>query len=172
MQVLPRIRDKLKALKVVNSVQEDVGRYFATVTLVNIVMGVIAGAIATYFELPAPLLLAVLVGLFNYFPYVGAIVNTLLLLLAAAAVYTSIGEAVLPPAIYALVALVEGHLVTPVIVGRRTQLNAVTVVFGLVFWAWVWGIPGMALAIPLLLVIKGFAMHIERLEAVGAFMGR
>jgi predicted PurR-regulated permease PerM len=60
----------------------------------------------------------------------------------------------------------------PRIVGRRTQLNAVTVVFGLVFWAWVWGIPGMALAIPLLLVVKGFAMHIEHLEAVGEFMGR
>jgi predicted PurR-regulated permease PerM len=172
VRVLPRIRDKLKALKVVNSVQEDVGRYFATVTIVNIVMGAIAGAIATYFELPAPLLLAVLVALFNYFPYVGAIVNTLLLLLAAATAYTSIGEVILAPTAYAAVAMVEGHLITPVIVGRRTQLNAVTVVFGLVFWTWAWGIPGMALAIPLLLVIKGFAMHIERLEAVGEFMGR
>ena len=51
-------------------------------------------------------------------------------------------------------------------------MNAVTVVFGLVFWSWVWGIPGMVLAVPLLLVVKGFAMHIERLEAVGEFMGR
>ena len=172
IRVLPRIRDKLKALKVVNSVQEDVGRYFATVTLVNVVMGAIAGAIGTWFELPSPMLLAVLVALINYIPYLGGIVNTLLLVIAAAAVYPSIGEAILPPLVYAVCALVEGHFITPLIVGRRTQLNAVTVVFGLVFWAWVWGIPGMALAIPLLLVVKGFAMHIERLEAVGEFMGR
>jgi predicted PurR-regulated permease PerM len=172
IRVLPRIRDKLKALKVVNSVQEDVGRYFATVTLVNIVMGSIAGAIGTWFELPAPMLLAVLVALFNYVPYLGGIVNTLLLLVAATAVYPSLGETILPPLAYAVCALIEGHFVTPLIVGRRTQLNAVTVVFGLVFWAWVWGIPGMALAIPLLLVVKGFAMHIEHLEAVGEFMGR
>jgi predicted PurR-regulated permease PerM len=77
-----------------------------------------------------------------------------------------------PPAIYAVLAVIEGQLVTPVVVGRRTQLNAVTVVFGLVFWAWVWGIPGLALAIPLLLVLKGFATHIDRLEAVSEFMGR
>ncbi len=172
IRVLPRIRDKLKALKVVNSVQEDVGRYFATVTLVNVVMGGIAGAIGTWFELPAPMLLAVLVTLINYVPYLGGIVNTLLLLVAATAVYPSLGETMLPPLAYAVCALIEGHFVTPLIVGRRTQLNAVTVVFGLVFWAWVWGIPGMALAIPLLLVVKGFAMHIERLEAIGEFMGR
>jgi predicted PurR-regulated permease PerM len=170
--VLPRIRDKLKALKVVNSVQEDVGRYFATVTLINVGMGVIAGAIATWFELPAPMLIAVLVTLIQYIPYLGGIVNTLLLLLAAAAVYPSLGEVILPPLVYAACALVEGHFLTPLVVGKRTQLNAVTVVFGLVFWAWAWGIPGMALAIPILLVIKGFAMHIERLEAVGEFMGR
>ena len=172
IRVLPRIRDKLKALKVVNSVQEDVGRYFATVTLVNVVMGAIAGAIGAWFELPSPMLLAVLVALINYVPYLGGVVNTLLLLVAGAAVYPALGEAILPPLIYAVCAIVEGHFLTPLIVGRRTQLNAVTVVFGLVFWAWVWGIPGMALAIPLLLVVKGFAMHIERLEAVGEFMGR
>jgi predicted PurR-regulated permease PerM len=172
VRVLPRIRDKVKAVQVVNSVQEDVSRYLGTVTLINMVMGTLAGLIAMYFELPAPLLIGVLVALFNYAPYVGAVANVLLLLLASAAVYPGLGEVILPPLAYAILAVIEGQLVTPVIVGRRTQLNAVTVVFGLVFWSWVWGIPGLALAIPLLLVLKGFATHIERLEAVSEFMGR
>ena len=172
VRVLPRIRDKVKAVQVVNSVQEDVSRYLGTVTLINVVMGTFAGLIATYFELPAPLLIGVLVTLINYAPYVGGVANVLLILLASAAVYGGLGEVIVPPAIYAVLAVIEGQLVTPVVVGRRTQLNAVTVVFGLVFWAWVWGIPGMALAIPLLLVLKGFATHIERLEAVSEFMGR
>ena len=172
VRVLPRIRDKVKAVQVVNSVQDDVSRYLGTVTLINVVMGTLAGLIASYFELPAPLLIAVLVALFNYAPYVGAVANVLLLLLASAAVYPGLAEVVVPPAAYAILAVIEGQLVTPVIVGRRTQLNAVTVVFGLVFWSWVWGIPGLALAIPLLLVLKGFATHIERLEAVSEFMGR
>jgi predicted PurR-regulated permease PerM len=172
VRVLPRIRDKVKAVQVVHSVQEDVSRYLGTVTLINVVMGTFAGLIATYFELPAPLLIGVLVALINYAPYVGGVTNVLLLLLASAAVYGGLGEAIVPPAIYMVLAIIEGQLVTPLIVGRRTQLNAVTVVFGLVFWAWVWGIPGLALAIPLLLVLKGFATHIERLEAVSEFMGR
>ncbi len=92
VRVLPRIRDKVKAVKVVHAVQEDVGRYFATVTLINIVVGTIAGGIAWYWELPAPLLLAVLVALFNYVPYLGAIANVLLLLLASGAAYTDFGE--------------------------------------------------------------------------------
>jgi len=172
VRVLPRVRDKVKAVQVVNSVQEDVGRYLGTVTLINLVMGTLAGLIAEYFELPAPLLIGVLVMIFNYAPYVGAVANVLLLLLASSAVNAGLGEIIVPPLAYAILAIIEGQLVTPVIVGRRTQLNAVTVVFGLVFWAWVWGIPGMALAIPLLLVLKGFATHIERLEAVSEFMGR
>jgi len=172
VRVLPRIGDKVKAVKVVHAVQEDVGRYFATVTLINIVVGTIAGGIAWYWELPAPLLLAVLVALFNYVPYLGAIANVLLLLLASGAAYTAFGEIFAAPVAFCIVAALEGNIVTPLIVGRRTQLNAVTVVFGLVFWAWAWGIAGMVLAIPLLLVVKGFATHIERLEAVNEFMGR
>ncbi len=172
VRVLPRVRDKVKAIKVVNAVQEDVGRYFATVTLINIVVGTIAGTIAWYWELPAPLLLAVLVGLFNYVPYLGAVVNVLLLLLASGAAYSTFGEIFAAPLAFCAVAALEGNFITPLIVGRRTQLNAVTVVFGLVFWGWIWGIAGMVLAIPLLLVVKGFATHIERLEAVNEFMGR
>ncbi len=172
VRVLPRIRDKVKAVKVVNAVQEDVSRYFATVTLINIVVGTITGAIAWYWELPAPLLLGVLAALFNFVPYLGAIANVLLLLLASGAAYTDFSEIFAAPAVFSVVAALEGNIITPLIVGRRTQLNAVTVVFGLVFWAWVWGIAGMVLAIPLLLVVKGFATHIERLEAVNEFMGR
>ncbi|HEX9300736.1 MAG TPA: AI-2E family transporter [Casimicrobiaceae bacterium] len=172
VRVLPRIRDKMKAVKVVNAVQEDVGRYFATVTLINIVVGTIAGVIAWYWELPAPLLLAVLVALFNFVPYLGAIANVLLLLLASGAAHTAFAEVLAAPAAFSVVAALEGNIITPLIVGRRTQLNAVTVVFGLVFWFWVWGIAGMVLAIPLLLVVKGFATHIERLGAVNEFMGR
>jgi len=172
VRVLPRIRDKMKAVKVVNAVQEDVGRYFATVTLINIVVGTIAGVIAWYWELPAPLLLAVLVALFNFVPYLGAIANVLLLLLASGAAHTAFAEVLAAPAAFSVVAALEGNIITPLIVGRRTQLNAVTVVFGLVFWFWVWGIAGMVLAIPLLLVMKGFATHIERLGAVNEFMGR
>lgn len=172
VQVLPRVRDKVKAVRVVNAVQEDVGRYLATVTLVNIVVGFIVGAIAWYWDLPAPLLLGVVAALLNYVPYLGAVANVLLLLLASGATYTAFGEIFAAPAAFSAIAALEGNVVTPLIVGRRTQLNAVTVVFGLVFWAWVWGIVGMVLAIPMLLVLKGFATHIERLEAVNAFMSR
>lgn len=172
VQVLPRVRDKVRAVRVVRAVQEDVGRYLATVTLINIVVGFLVGAIAWYWDLPAPLLLGVVAALLNYVPYVGAIANVLLLLLASGATYTAFGEIFAAPAAFSAIAALEGNVVTPLIVGRRTQLNAVTVVFGLVFWAWVWGLVGMVLAIPMLLVLKGFAMHVERLEAVNAFMSR
>jgi predicted PurR-regulated permease PerM len=170
--VLPRIGDKVKAVKVVNDVQEDVSRYFATVTLVNTVVGTVAGTIAWYWELPAPLLIGVLAGLFNYVPYVGAVTNVLLLTLASCATYSALGDILVPPVTFAAFAALEGNFITPLIVGKRTQLNPVTVVFGLLFWAWLWGIAGMVLAIPMLLVIKGFAVHIERLDAVNEFLSR
>jgi len=172
VRVLPRVRNKVKAVRVVKAVQEDISRYFVTVTLINAGLGTTAGLIAWYWELPSPLLWAVVVAVLNYLPYVGAVANVTLLLAASAATYATLPEILVPPAVFAAIVVVEGQFVTPLAIGRRTQLNAVTVVVGLLFWAWAWGIAGLVLAVPLLLVVKGFAAHVEQLEAINEFIGK
>jgi predicted PurR-regulated permease PerM len=65
----------------------------------------------------------------------------------------------------------EGCFVTPMIVGHRLTLNPVAIFVWLTFWGWLWGVPGMLLAVPLLAILKIVCDHIRPLKPVGEFLG-
>jgi predicted PurR-regulated permease PerM len=171
VRVIPRIRDKMNAVRIVRTVQGEVSHYFLTVTIINIALGAVVGLICWYFALPNALLWGSLVTALNYLPYIGPIVNCVLLATASAAHFSSLGEALVVPLLFAGITIIEGQLITPAIVGKRVALNPVVVFAGLLFWGWLWGVPGMMLAIPLLLVAKIWAQHTAALEQWAEFLG-
>jgi predicted PurR-regulated permease PerM len=67
--------------------------------------------------------------------------------------------------------ILEGFLITPTVVGRRLTLNPVAIFIWLTFWGWLWGVPGMLLAVPLLATLKIVCDHIQPLNPVGEFLG-
>ncbi|TIT67823.1 MAG: AI-2E family transporter, partial [Mesorhizobium sp.] len=84
--------------------------------------------------------------------------------------FDSISYALLAPAFVLLCDLVEGQFVTPMVVGRRLEINAVAVFIAIAFWSWLWGFVGALMAVPLLVVIKVFCDHFEGLSHVGNFL--
>jgi predicted PurR-regulated permease PerM len=60
----------------------------------------------------------------------------------------------LPPAWYLLLHLLEANFITPVLLGRRFTLNPVVIFVSLIFWTWLWGVPGALLSVPILVSIK------------------
>ncbi len=171
IRVIPRIRDKVNALKIVRTVQEEVSRYLLTVTMINSGLGIVVGSVCWYFDLPNAVLWGTIVGLLNFIPYLGPLISLTLLTAAAAANFGTLAQVLAIPLSFSAITLVEGQVLTPMIVGHRVELNPVVVFIGLLFWFWLWGIPGMIVAIPLLIIAKVWAQHTEALSAWAEFLG-
>lgn len=171
IRVIPRIRDKVNALKIVRTVQDEVSRYLLTVTMINSCLGIVVGAVCWYFELPNALLWGTIVGVLNFIPYLGPFVSLCLLTAASAAHFSDLADILLVPVAFSAITLVEGQVLTPMIVGRRVELNPVVVFVGLLLWFWLWGIPGMIVAIPILIIAKVWAQHTEAMAGWAEFLG-
>jgi predicted PurR-regulated permease PerM len=65
----------------------------------------------------------------------------------------------------------EGFLLTPYLLGKQLRMNGVAVFVGLIFWGWVWGVWGMLLAIPMMVVIKSICDHVEDFQGIGDLLG-
>ncbi len=142
------------ALRVVRGIQVEVSRYLLTVTVINLCLGLATAAILWAFKMPDPLLWGGLVTLLNYMPYVGAITNTLLLLVVGFLHFHAPLHALAPAACFAVLAALEGNVVTPMIMGSRLRLSPVAILVWLLLWGWMWGIPGALLAVPMLTCLK------------------
>jgi len=172
VRVLPIFRDKVRAVTVVRTVQHDVATYLASVSMINICLGIGVTLLTWGFGLPMPWFWGALVALLNFVPYIGAGTSAVLLLLAGMAFTESTGQALLLVICFVAITFFEGQLINPMLVGKRLALNHTVVFVALVFWGWLWGVGGMLLAVPLLIIIKKFADQTPGWEAVAEFLAR
>lgn len=75
------------------------------------------------------------------------------------------------PVVYLSINAIEGYPVTPFVMGKWLALNPVALLIGVIFWAWLWGIPGVLLAVPLVAILKIVADQIDVLRPFGEFLG-
>jgi predicted PurR-regulated permease PerM len=172
VRILPRLRDKVRAVEVTREIQHEIGRYFLTVGCINIALGVVTAIAMWILGMPNPTLWGVLVAILNFIPYVGPTVSMITLTLAALLSFDTLSQALLVPLVFVGLTLFEGQFLQPIIVGRRLALNPVVIFISFLLWGWLWGIAGMLIAVPLLVTIKICCDHLEPLAPVAEFLGR
>ncbi|MBW3660834.1 MAG: AI-2E family transporter [Gemmatimonadetes bacterium] len=172
VRVLPRLEDKKRAIEIARMTERHVSTYLGTITLINVGLGVVVGFAMKAVGMPNPVLWGVLAAVLNYVPYLGPIATAGILTLVSLLTFEDFGRALVPPAVYLAINFLEGSFVAPTLLGRRLTLNPVMVFIGLIFWGWLWGIPGALLAVPILATFKIFCDHIEPLSPIGEFLGR
>jgi predicted PurR-regulated permease PerM len=170
--VLPQFKDKKKAVAIARETEAQISTYLFTATLINIGVGIVTAIALWLVGMPNAVLWGVVAAVLNFVPYIGAVVNMAILALAALLSYESTAQALVVPAVFFAINMVEGNLVTPMILGHRMQLNTVALFIGLVFWWYLWGIPGAILGVPIMAAIKIMCDHIESLAPVGEFLGK
>src|SRR5262249_16027196 len=138
--------------KIMNDIEHNLTSYLSVVALINICVGVAADVISYFVGLPNALALAVVAFLLNFIPYIGALIMQLVFLAVGLVVFPTLTQALIAPALYLAFATLEGHFITPGIMGRRLTLNPLIVFLALVFWTWMWGPIGAFIAVPLLVV--------------------
>lgn len=170
VKILPTLHDKKKAVGLTNEVQHSISMFLFTITLINSGLGLLVGAAAFFVGLPNPVLWAVLAGVLNFIPYFGPITGVLVLLIAGFMAFESPLRAIVPSVIYLCLHGVESNFVTPMILGRRLTLNPLVIFISLMFWTWMWGIPGALLSIPMLMMLKIVCDHFKPLAPVGEIL--
>ncbi|WP_119299666.1 AI-2E family transporter [Dongia deserti] len=171
VSALPDFRTKKQAVEIAHQLQSDMSHYLLTITGINVAFGgVVAGAMFAT-GMPNPLLWGAMAGLLNYVPFLGHTVSAIVIGMVALLSLPDVTTALIPPAIFIVIAALEGNVITPMIVARRLTLNPVAVVTALLIWGWMWGIVGFLLAVPLLVVMKIACDQIEPLKPVGEFLG-
>ncbi|HVS13084.1 MAG TPA: AI-2E family transporter [Thermoanaerobaculia bacterium] len=172
VHVLPRLRDRKRAVAIARQIESDVSTYLVTITLINIGLGAAVAGAMHALGMPTPLLWGAMATCFNFVPYLGAAVGVAALAIASVVEFDGMVRILLPPIAYLVLSSLEGSLITPLILGRRLALNPVAVFLALFFWGWMWGIAGALLAVPLMVAIKIFCDRVPPLSPIGEFLGR
>jgi predicted PurR-regulated permease PerM len=143
---------RLRTLKIINDIERNLTNYLSVVAVINFVVGLGACLIAYFIGLPNPIAWGVLAFILNFIPYIGALIMEAVLLAVGLVTFPSLTQALIAPVLYFGFTTLEGHFITPSIMGRRLALNPLTVFLALIFWTWLWGPIGAFLAVPLLIV--------------------
>lgn len=170
IQSFTRLSDKKRALRLVYDVENEISRYLFTVAIINTGVGVAVGLGLWALGLPNALVFGVIAGLLNFLPYIGALLTALVVAAISLVTFDSFAFALLAPGYVVLVNTIEGQFITPLVVGRRLEINAVAIFIAVAFWSWLWGVIGALIAVPLLVIIKVFCDNFEGLHNVGNFL--
>ncbi|MGB8636409.1 MAG: AI-2E family transporter [Rhodanobacteraceae bacterium] len=172
VEVSPSFRSKRDVVSIVRGIQSEVSRYIFTRTAINLILGVITAALLWWLGVSDPWLWGTLAALANFVPYVGAIGMTGLLAVVGIMQFHPLPQALAPAAFFAVLTAVEGNLITPLIMGRRLRLSPVAILIWLLIWAWLWGVAGALLAVPMLTSFKLIAERIDGWEWLAHLVGR
>jgi predicted PurR-regulated permease PerM len=172
VRILPNLTARKKALHIVYDIESEISTYVLTLGAVNAFLGLVIAISFQALGMPSAYLWGMLIFIFNFVPYVGTLAGICLSGFMAIVSFDSVSYAMLLPLTYAGWALLESEIIRPQILGSRFEMNAVAILLFLAFWSWLWGIPGAAIAVPMLVTVKIFCNHVEGLAGLGEFLSR
>lgn len=171
VEMMPTWGDKRRVVDIAREVERNISSYLLVITMMNLFVGVANGISMWAQGVPNPLLWGTLAFLLNYIPLIGPALGMLIFFFVGLFSNAGIWSALLPPAIYMAIHVIEGETVTPMLLARKFTLNPVLVIVALFFWDWMWGVTGALLAVPLLAVTKIVCDRIPALTPIGHLLG-
>jgi predicted PurR-regulated permease PerM len=170
VEVLPNFSDKRQAVEISQHIEHDISAYLITITIMNAAVGLTTALAMWLCGLGDPILWGAVAFLLNYVPILGPMIGVAMFTLAGLLTAKTLWLALLPAGLYFVIHLVEGEIITPTLLARRFTLNRVLVILALIFWYWMWGVPGAILAVPMLAITKIICDRIRMLAAFGHFL--
>lgn len=158
--ILPGRDARLTALRILSDIERNTTVYFGTFTIVNICLGIVTTCLAWAVGLPNPMLWGLLAAIVNFVPYIGVAIMIVVLFAVGLFTFPSVTTALIAPLCYLGMTTIEGHFLTPAIMGRKMTLNPFAVFLAIGFWTWMWGPIGAFVAVPMLMTTTVTFRHL------------
>lgn len=170
VEILPRFADKRQAVEIAQQIEHDMSIYLLTISLMNAAVGIVTGIIMALCGVGDPVLWGATAFLLNYVIILGPLTGVVMFVFVGLLSFDQLLWAIIPAALYLTTHILEGEVITPMLLARRFTLNPVMVILSLIFWFWMWSVPGAILAVPILAITKITCDRIRPLMAIGHFL--
>lgn len=170
IESLRSFSDKRRALTTMRLIESRLGHYLGSITLINALLGLFVGFAMWIWGVPNAAGIGLMAMLLNFIPFLGAVIGAIVAGLIMFSQTESLWNVFGVFGTYMALSSLEGNFVTPMFLGRRLRLNATFVFLTVTFFAWIWSVVGMIMAVPLLIVVKTVCDEIESLSGIGRFL--
>ena len=167
----PSLSRKKITVKILNDINGSIQKYLFMMLVTNLLLGLLTWVAFQWIGLENAGAWAVTAGLLHVIPYFGPIVTAVATGMAAFMQFDSFPMALLVSGVSLAIATIVGTFVTTWMTGRIAKMNAAAVFISLLFWAWLWGIWGMLLGIPIIVILKVVSCHVEQMQSVAELLG-
>jgi predicted PurR-regulated permease PerM len=172
VRMMPTLSDKKRAVEISHEIQQNISNYLFSVSLINIGLGLVVSGGLYFMGVPNAAMWGMFAAVLNFVPYFGPATGVIVLGTVGLLTFDTLWQGLLPPAWYLVLHLLEANLITPVLLGRRFTLNPVVIFVSLIFWMWLWGVPGALLSVPILVSIKVVCDRIPAMSPVSELLSR
>ena len=171
VKLLPAPDDLRTATDILNRTELIVANYLTVTALINVGQGLAVGLAMWAIGMPDPFIWGVVTFVLEFIPYLGGAIIVGLLLIDGFSVFPGLGRVLLAPAIYLVISMLQNNVVSPYVYGNRLKLNPLAVMIFVLFWWFIWGIPGVFLAIPIAATLKVLGDQVPGLSPLGELLG-
>ena len=167
----PRLSSKKVTLHALHEITDQIRRYLQMQLLTSVLVGVLTGLALWAIGLENAAAWGVLAGVLNLVPYLGSLAMTGASALVGFLQFGSLSMALMVGGASLVIHAVVGNLLTPWLTSKTSQLSPVAVFVGLLAWGWLWGVWGLLLGVPILMMVKAVCDRVEDLKPIGEFLG-
>jgi predicted PurR-regulated permease PerM len=167
----PTLARKRVTVQILDEISTQIERFLLVQMLTSVLVGIVTAAALWALGLEQYVVWGLAAGVLNTIPYFGPIVVTAGLATVGYLQFGTIQMAATVASVSLVITTLEGWLLTPTLLGRVGRLNHIAIFASLLFWSWLWGVWGMLLAVPMLMVAKAVCDHIEELQPLADFLG-
>jgi predicted PurR-regulated permease PerM len=167
----PTFSDKRITVQALDEITDQIQRYLLVQLLASVVVGITTGVAFWALGLEHAVVWGIAAGILNLIPYIGSIVVTGAAALVAFLQFGEVNMALAVGGASLLINTIEGNLLVPLLTSRASRMNPVAVFIGVLGWGWLWGVWGLLLGIPILMVVKAVCDRVDHLKPVGELLG-
>ena len=167
----PTLSEKKETLEAMDQVSDQIQRYLLVMVLLSVLTGVVTSLAFWALGMNHVIAWGVMAAVFNLIPYLGAILVAGGSMLGAFLQFGTIEMAILIGFVGIAIHTVIGQFLTPWLTGKASHMNSVTVFIGVLALGWVWGLWGLFLAVPILVIVKVVSERIDDLKPIAEFLG-